>query len=139
MLRLQLKRAIHFLAACRAAASARLLHSKPMRVCVTLLLTVAASGVLAGPYDGWQPHAYCNDLAGMDATAIAPLSVEQAERVASLEQVQVRSSQYVYYVGEVEGAAEQGFSYVRLRSSHATALVRRTLGSFAGTTGSTTQ
>ncbi|TYZ60052.1 hypothetical protein PybrP1_007243, partial [[Pythium] brassicae (nom. inval.)] len=45
--------------------------------------------VLAGPYDGWQPHAYCNDLAGMDATAIAPLSAEQAESVVSLEQVQI--------------------------------------------------
>lgn len=62
---------------------------------VTLVVVAAAvaaahEALAAGPYDGWKPHAYCNDLADMDATAIAPLSAEQAERVASLEQVQVR-------------------------------------------------
>ncbi|KAG7391860.1 hypothetical protein PHYPSEUDO_003066 [Phytophthora pseudosyringae] len=50
---------------------------------------VAPATVSAGPYDGWAPHRYCNDLDGIEATRIPPLSPEQAERVESLEQVQI--------------------------------------------------
>lgn len=56
-----------------------------------LVVAVAVSAVVhAGPYDGWKPHGYCNDLNAMDATKIEPLTSEQAALVESLEQVQVR-------------------------------------------------
>lgn len=57
---------------------------------VTLVAAVALAGVHAGPYDGWKPHAYCNDLSQMESTKIEPLTTEQAALVQSLEQVQVR-------------------------------------------------
>lgn len=55
-----------------------------------LAMAVALSAAVhAGPYDGWKPHGYCNDLSSMDATKIEPLTSEQAALVESLAQVQV--------------------------------------------------
>lgn len=51
--------------------------------------TVAPAAVVAGPYDGWAPHRYCNAMEGIEATRIPPLTPEQAELVESLEQVQI--------------------------------------------------
>lgn len=53
------------------------------------LVLVALAVVAVDPYDGWQPHAYCNDLDLMDATRIEPLTVEQQGRVEALQQVQI--------------------------------------------------
>lgn len=62
-----------------------------MRLSLSLVaLATALSATAAGPYDGWQPHRYCNDLDAIDATRVPPLTPEQADRVESLEQVQVR-------------------------------------------------
>lgn len=59
----------------------------------TLALVALWSGLAAaGPYDGWQPHAYCNALEGIEDSQIPALSAEQEARVASLQQVQVRRS-----------------------------------------------
>ncbi|KAG2526488.1 hypothetical protein BBO99_00004097 [Phytophthora kernoviae] len=57
----------------------------------TLIATLAGAPMLAtaGPYDNWAPHRYCNDLDGIEATRIPPLTAQQAELVESLEQVQV--------------------------------------------------
>lgn len=57
-------------------------------VLITALLGAPLQAA-AGPYDGWAPHRYCNDLDGIDATRIPPLTAQQAELVESLEQVQV--------------------------------------------------
>eukprot|EP00644_Phytophthora_capsici_P016840 jgi/Phyca11/531120/estExt2_fgenesh1_pm.C_PHYCAscaffold_950026 len=55
----------------------------------TVLIAALVSTSAAGPYDGWAPHRYCNDLEGIEASRIPPLTPEQAERVESLEQVQI--------------------------------------------------
>ncbi|RLN21653.1 hypothetical protein BBJ28_00005534 [Nothophytophthora sp. Chile5] len=56
---------------------------------VAAVLAGAPAVVVAGPYDGWAPHRYCNALEGIEATRIPPLTPEQAALVESLEQVQV--------------------------------------------------
>uniref|UniRef100_K3XBI8 Histidine acid phosphatase n=1 Tax=Globisporangium ultimum (strain ATCC 200006 / CBS 805.95 / DAOM BR144) TaxID=431595 RepID=K3XBI8_GLOUD len=58
-------------------------------VVVATVMVAWTQGAAAGPYDGWKPHGYCNDLDTMDTTKIAPLTAEQAARVESLEQVQI--------------------------------------------------
>lgn len=63
-----------------------------LAVSAVAALVSALSAVSAGPYDGWKPHRYCNDLDGIDATRVPPLTPEQADKVESLEQVQVRTS-----------------------------------------------
>ncbi|KAJ0398180.1 hypothetical protein P43SY_000549 [Pythium insidiosum] len=55
------------------------------------VLWAAAVAVAAGPYDGWKPHAYCNDLRLYNASRITPLTTEQEARVESLVQVQIVS------------------------------------------------
>lgn len=62
-----------------------------VRFALAVGVAMSAAVVHAGPYDGWKPHAYCNDLNTMDATKIEPLTSEQADLVESLEQVQVGS------------------------------------------------
>ena len=63
-----------------------------MRLSVLMAVIVGATApteVTAGPYDGWAPHRYCNDLDSIGATRIPPLTSEQLELVESLEQVQI--------------------------------------------------
>ncbi|TMW56682.1 hypothetical protein Poli38472_006692 [Pythium oligandrum] len=62
-----------------------------MAVVMSVALAGAQFAVAAekDPYDGWKPHAYCNDLDHIEETKIQPLTAEQADRVASLEQVQL--------------------------------------------------
>jgi len=61
-----------------------------MRVAAMIAALVSSpAAVAAGPYDGWVPHRYCNAMDGIEATRIPPLSAEQAQRVESLEQVQI--------------------------------------------------
>ncbi|KUF95362.1 Chaperone protein ClpB1 [Phytophthora nicotianae] len=60
-----------------------------MRLAVLIAALVGAPAVSAGPYDGWAPHRYCNDIDGIEASRVPPLTPEQAERVESLEQVQI--------------------------------------------------
>lgn len=55
-----------------------------------LALTAGATPFAsAGVYDGWERHAYCNDVDAMDSTHIQPLTPEQMDRVVALEQVQI--------------------------------------------------
>ncbi|CEG37143.1 component of the counting factor complex [Plasmopara halstedii] len=58
-------------------------------IAVIYAVLVRPSTVSAGLYDNWAPHRYCNAIDDIEDTRIPPLSPGQAERVQSLEQVQV--------------------------------------------------
>lgn len=90
----------------------------------------------AGPYDGWQPHAYCNALEGIEDTQIPALSAEQEARVESLQQVQVRAFDRA---SSRTKRRELSVHYVCaiISSSCAMEHVRRTRACSAGTTPST--
>ncbi|KAE8911353.1 hypothetical protein PF005_g10339 [Phytophthora fragariae] len=60
-----------------------------MHLALLIAAVVGAPVAVAGPYDGWAPHRYCNAMEGIEATRIPPLTPEQAELVESLEQVQI--------------------------------------------------
>ncbi|CAI5745449.1 unnamed protein product [Peronospora destructor] len=61
-----------------------------MQFTVTIAVLMGISvAVMAGTYDGWAPHRYCNSLDNIETTRIPPLTSKQAELVESLEQVQV--------------------------------------------------
>ncbi|CAH0490319.1 unnamed protein product [Peronospora farinosa] len=58
-------------------------------VTIAALMGICPVAMMAGPYDGWAPHRYCNSLDNIETTRIPPLTSEQAELVESLEQVQI--------------------------------------------------
>ncbi|CAI5703059.1 unnamed protein product [Peronospora effusa] len=58
-------------------------------VTIAALMGICPVAMMAGPYDGWAPHRYCNSLDHIETTRIPPLTSEQAELVESLEQVQI--------------------------------------------------
>ncbi|CAI5747171.1 unnamed protein product [Peronospora destructor] len=61
-----------------------------MQFTVTIAVLMGISvAVMAGTYDGWAPHRYCNSLDNIETTRIPPLTSKQAELVESLEQVQI--------------------------------------------------
>lgn len=106
-----------------------------MQLAAVLAALVAGTSAAAGsPFDGWEPHRYCNDLEGIGATRVPPLRADQAARVESLEQVQVRGC------GEAV-AGDAGYSSaggVCNRCFLAMARERHTQDSSAGTSSATT-
>jgi hypothetical protein len=62
---------------------------RTLKFATTLAVAIQMTTVVAGPYDGWKPHKYCNAIENIEETNIQPLNDAQKARVASLEQVQV--------------------------------------------------